>query len=258
MRLKDKVAIVTAAGSGAGRAGAVIFAREGAKVIVGDIDPRGGAETVKSIRDAGGEASFVQTDVGKVEDVRKLVQTAVDIYGKLNILWNHAGIPGPGNLEVTGEAEFDRTMAINLKGGFFATKFAVPHMKEAGTGSILFTASVSALRASPGSPSYSLSKGGLIPLTLSLAVSLGPYNIRANCICPAPMYTPMLPAFLNRGESKENGFVEHAIKALEQKSPMGRLATPEDVAYAALFLVSDEASFINGVILQIDGGMIAR
>ena len=258
MRLKDKVAIITAAGSGAGRVGALIFAREGAKVIAGDIDPIGGEETVKIIRDSGGEASFVHTDVGKVEDVRNLVETAVDLYGKLNILWNHAGIPGPGTLEATEEADFDRAMAINVKGGFFATKFAVPHMKKAGSGSVLFTASVSALRASPNSPSYSLAKGGLIPFTLSLAVYLGPHNIRANCICPAPMYTPMLPVFLDRAKSMGKGFIEDTIKTLEQRSPMGRLAKPEDVANAALFLVSDEASYINGVILQVDGGMVVK
>jgi NAD(P)-dependent dehydrogenase (short-subunit alcohol dehydrogenase family) len=258
MRLRDKVAIITAAGSGVGHAGALLFAREGAKVIAGDIDPKGGAETVRIIKDAGGEVSFVKTDVGKVEDVRKLVETAVDIYGKLNILWNHAGIPGPGTLEVTEEVEFDRAMAINVKGGFFATKFAVPLMKKAGSGSIIFTASVSALRASPNSPSYSLTKGGLIPLTLSLAVSLGPYNIRTNCICPAPIYTPMLSVFLDRAGSKGNEFVENAIKALEEKVPMGRLAKAEDVAYAALFLASDDACYINGVILPVDGGWIAR
>lgn len=258
MRLRDKVAIITAAGSGAGRAGALIFAREGAKVVIGDIAPKGGGETVKIIRDAGGEASFVQTDVGKIEDVRKLVETTVNLYGKLNILWNHAGIPGPANLEGTEEVEFDRAMAINVKGGFFATKFAIPHMKKAGSGSILFTASVSALRASPNSPSYSLTKGALIPLTLSLAVSLGPYNIRTNCICPAPMYTPMLPVFLDRSGSKGNQFIENTIKVLEEKVPMGRLAKAEDVAYAALFLASDEACYINGVILPVDGGWVAR
>jgi NAD(P)-dependent dehydrogenase (short-subunit alcohol dehydrogenase family) len=227
-------------------------------VVVGDIDPEGGGETVRVIKNAGGEASFVQTDVGRVEDVRRLVEAAVDLYGKLNILWNHAGVPGPGDLEMTEEAEFDRSMAINVKGGFFATKFAVPHMKKAGSGSIVFTASVSALRASPSSPSYSLAKGALIPLTLSLAANLGPHNIRTNCICPGPIHTPMLQVFLNRAGSQESGVVENAIKSLEQKSPMGRLAKPEDVAYAALFLVSDEASHINGVILQVDGGMIAK
>ncbi len=164
MRLRDKVAIISAAGSGTGRAGALLFAREGAKVIVGDIDPKGGEETVQMITGEGGEASFVQTDVAKVEDVRKLVEAAVDLYGKLNILWNHAGIPGPGKLEDTEEAEFDRTMTINLKGGFFATKFAVPHMKKAGGGSILFTGSVMALRASPHSPSYSMTRVDLFLL----------------------------------------------------------------------------------------------
>jgi NAD(P)-dependent dehydrogenase (short-subunit alcohol dehydrogenase family) len=258
MRLKDKVAIITAGGSGVGRAGAVLFAREGAKVVVGDIDPKGGSETVSIVKDAGGEASFVRTDIAKVEDVKELVETTVKVYGKLNILWNHAGIPGPGSLESTEEDEFDRAMAINIKGGFFAAKFAVPHMTKAGGGSILFTASISALRASPTSPTYSLSKGALVPLTMSLAASLGPHNIRTNCICPGPIHTPMLEGFLNRSGNTDPGFMENITKMVEQKSPLGRLAHAEDVAYAALYLASDEASYVNGVIFPVDGGMIVK
>jgi len=129
MRLKDKVAIISAAGSGSGRAGAVLFAREGAKVVVGDIDPKGGQETVKLVKGAGGEAIFVPVDCGKVADMRKLIDTTMQTYGRLNILWNHAGIPGPGTLETTEEDAFDRAMAINVKGCFFASKFAVPCMK---------------------------------------------------------------------------------------------------------------------------------
>ena len=258
MRLNDRVAIITAAGSGVGRTGALLFAREGAKVVVGDINPKAGEETVRMVKDAGGEASFVRTDVSQLENMRTLVESTVDLYGKLNILWNHAGIPGPGSLETTEEAEFDRTMGINIKGGFFATKFAIPHMIEAGSGSILFTASVSALRASPGSPTYALSKGSLIPLTMSLAATYGPHNIRTNCICPGPIYTPMLEGFLNRERNTDPGFTENVTKMLEQKCPLGRLATAEDIAYAALYLVSDEASYVNGVILPVDGGMIVK
>jgi NAD(P)-dependent dehydrogenase (short-subunit alcohol dehydrogenase family) len=258
MKLKDKVAIITAAGSGVGRTGALLFAREGAKVVVGDINPEGGQETALMVKNAGGEASFVQIDIGNIKDVRKLVEFAADTYGRLDILWNHAGVPGPGSLEMTEEEEFDRTLNINIKGGFFASKFSIPHMIKSGGGAILFTASVSALRASPTSPTYALSKGALVPLTMSLAVTLGPHNIRTNCICPAPIHTPMLEGFLNRGKNPDPSFVDNITKRLEESNPLGRIAKAEDVAYAALYLVSDEASFVNGVILPVDGGMIAK
>lgn len=258
MKLKDKVAIITAAASGVGRAGALLFASEGARIVVGDISRKGGEETVSMIKDKGNEASFVQIDIGSVKDAQKMVDFAVDTYGKLDILWNHAGIPGPGSLETTEEEEFDRTLNINIKGGFFASKFSIPHMIKSGGGAILFTASVSALRASPTSPTYALSKGALVPLTMSLAVTLGPHNIRTNCICPAPIYTPMLEGFLNRGKNPDPSLVENITKRLEENNPLGRIAKAEDVANAALYLVSDEASFVNGVVLPVDGGMIVK
>jgi NAD(P)-dependent dehydrogenase (short-subunit alcohol dehydrogenase family) len=258
MRLKDKVAIITAAGSGSGRAGALIFAREGAKVVGGDISSTAGQETVDMVKKAGGEATFVQVDVGKVEDMRRLIDTTVKAYGKINILWNHAGIPGPGLIEDTEEDAFDKAIRVNIKGGFFATKFVIPHMKKAGSGSIIFTASVAALRASPWSPSYSLAKGGLIPFTMSLAVYLGPHNIRANCICPGGIDSPMLRVFVDRTGSMKEDVKENTIKEVMKKNPIPRLATPEDIANAALFLASDEASYINGAILPVDGGLIAR
>jgi NAD(P)-dependent dehydrogenase (short-subunit alcohol dehydrogenase family) len=257
MRLKDKVAIITAAGSGTGRAGAIIFAREGAKVVVGDIDPKAGGETVKRVKENGGEATFVQIDVGKVADMQRLIDGTVKNYGKLNILWNHAGVPGPGIIEDTEEAEFDLAMNINIKGGFFAAKFAIPHMKKAGNGSIIFTSSVSGMRASRWSPSYSLAKGGLVTLTLSLAVYLGPHGIRTNCICPGGIDSPMLRVFADRKGSLSSEAVNDSIKNTAKRNPTGRLATPEDIANAALYLASDEASFVNGVILPVDGGLSA-
>lgn len=257
MRLKDKVAIITAAGSGAGRAGAVIFSREGAKVVVGDIDPKGGKETVKMVKDKGGEAIFVQIDVGKVADVRRLIDTTVDTYGKINILWNHAGIPGPGLLEETEEAEFIRSFDVNLKGGFFAVKFVAPHMKKAGSGSIILTASIAALRGSPYSASYSSFKGAVVTLTWTMAVYLGRHNIRVNCICPGLIDSPMARVFLNRSGSMSPEAVEKAVQDYgKNKSPMGRIAKPEDIANAALFLASDEAAYVNGVVLPVDGGNI--
>jgi NAD(P)-dependent dehydrogenase (short-subunit alcohol dehydrogenase family) len=258
MRLKDKVAIITAAGSGAGRAGALMFAREGAKVVVADISRKAGEETIKLIKDTGGDATFVEIDAGKVEDMRRLIDTTVNVYGRLNILWNHAGIPGPGLLETTEEAEFDRSIAVNCKSGFFGSKFAVPHLKKAGNGSIIFTASTAALRASKTSPSYSLAKGGLIPFTLTLATILGPYNIRANCICPGSMDTPMMRVFTDRTGTLKGEALENAAKAWEKTAPLNRIAKPEEIAYVALFLASDEASFVTGAIISVDGGAVAK
>ena len=258
MRLKDKVAIITAAGSGSGRAGALIFAREGAKVVVADISAQPGQETVNMVKKAGGEAIFVQIDAGKVEDMQRLIDSAVKAYGKINILWNHAGIPGPGIIEDTGEADFDRAISVNIKGGFFATKFVIPHMKKAGGGSIIFTASTSALRASPWSPSYALAKGGLIPFTMSIAAYLGPHKIRANCICPGGVDSPMLRVFVDRTGSMKKDVKENAISELAKRVPIPRLASPENIANAALFLASDEASYVNGVILPVDGGIITK
>lgn len=254
MRLKDKVAVITAAGSGSGRAGSLIFAREGAKVVVADIDPKGGEETVRMVKEAGGEAYFIPVDCGKVAEMRKLIDAAMNKYGRLNILWNHAGIPGPGTLESTEEEAFDRAMAINVKGCFFASKFAVPYMKQSGAGAILFTSSVSGLRASPYSPSYSLAKGGLVTLTMSLAVYLAPHNIRVNCICPGSIDSPMIRVFIDRSGSLKGEAMENALREHAKKAPLNRMAKPEEIANLALFLASDESSFITGAAVPIDGG----
>lgn len=258
MRLEGKIAIITAAGSGAGRGGALIFSKEGARVVVGDINPEGGEETVKMIKGQGGEAIFVLIDAGKVDDMKRLINTTIDVYGRIDILWNHAGIPGPGILEETEEADFDRAMAVNIKGGFFATKFAVPHMKGTGGGSIIFTGSVSSLRGSPWSPSYSLFKGGLITFTMALAAYLGPFNIRTNCICPALIDTPMNRVFFNRAGTMEAEEVEKAIKDFEKKVPLRRGSTPEDIAKCALFLACEESAYVNGATLVVDGGLITQ
>ncbi len=258
MRLKDKVAVITAAGSGSGRAGSILFAREGAKVVVGDIDPRGGEQTVKMAKEAGGEAFFVPVDCGKVADMRKLIDATMQKYGRLNILWNHAGIPGPGTLETTEEESFDRAMAINVKGCFFATKFAVPPIKQSGGGTILFTSSVSGLRASPWSHSYSLAKGGLVTLTMSLAVYLAPHKIRVNCICPGSIDSPMIRVFIDRSGNLKGEALENAVRENAKKAPLNRMAKPEEIAQLALFLASEESSFITGAAIPIDGGKIAK
>lgn len=190
--------------------------------------------------------------------MKRLIDTTIDTYGTLHILWNHAGIPGPGKLEDTEEADFDHAFNVNCKGGYFAAKFAAPHMRKAGGGSIIFTASVSALRASPWSPAYAMNKGGLIPLTMSLAAYLGPDNIRANCICPGLIDSPMARVFVDRSGTMPKDEVEKTVYGFKQRIPIGRVAAPEDIANVALFLASEEAAYVNGVILPVDGGTIVR
>jgi NAD(P)-dependent dehydrogenase (short-subunit alcohol dehydrogenase family) len=258
MRLDDKVAVVTAAGSGMGRASAQLFAREGAKVVAADIDPKGGEETVELIRQHGGEAMFVQADVAKVRDMENMVTATVEAYGKLNILFNHAGVPGPRGLEDVEESEWDHSLGVLTKGGFFSCKFAVPEMRKTGGGSILFTSSISGFGGSPNSPLYSLAKGGIIMLVKSLALLLARDNIRVNCIAPGLVDTPMLPQFFgfkpDTTDKSRDKIIEHALTLI----PLGRFARPEDIAWAALFLASDESSYVTGTTLLVDGGFRAR
>ena len=255
MRLKDEVAVITGAGSGIGRASAILFASESARVVVADINPISGTETVKLIKDTGGEASFVQIDAGKIYDMERMIKFTVDAYGKLNILFNNAGIAGPGNLEGVKEEEWDETVNVLNKGAFFACQFAVPEMRRAGGGSILFTSSVSGLVGSPFSPTYSMCKGAIILLTKSLALLLAKDNIRVNCICPGPVDTPILRASLGR---KPGVDVEVAKQAFVATVPLARTGRPEEIAYTALFLASDESSYITGIALPVDGGITAR
>jgi len=254
-RLENKVALITAAGSGMGRASAVLFAREGAKVVVDDIDEDKGQEVVNLIRQSQGEAVFVRGDITRLEDMEMMVKTALDTYGKLDILFNHAGAPGPFKLEDVTEKDWQRCIDLNTKGAFFLTKLAVPEIRKAGGGSILFTSSIAGLVGSPTSPLYCMVKGGIVNMARSLALLLAPDNIRVNCICPGGVFTPMSPEFLPPGTAEEKkAMLDQWVKTL----PLGRWGEPEEIAHAALFLVSDESSFITGVALPVDAGYTAR
>lgn len=255
MKLKGKVALITGAGSGFGRAGSILFAKEGAKVVAVDINDEGGQETVKMIEEEGGEASYLHTDVGVVAEVEEMIKTAVKTYGKLNIFWHNAGNAGPGRIDRTTEEDFDRTLAIHIKGGFFGSKFAIPEIKKSGGGSILFTTSASGYRPSPGSPTYSIAKAGLSILTRCLAVQLGRDNIRVNCIAPASNKTGLHAAFMSRDPDLVDP--NKMEKKLLEITPMGRFGELEESAMAALYLVSDDASFVTGTVLPIDGGLMA-
>lgn len=253
--LEGKVAIITGAATGMGRATAKLFASEGAKVSITDIKDKEANETVKMIKEAGGEAMFSHIDVAKLDDLQKMVKITVDTYGKLDIFYHNAGIAGPGSIDVTSEADYDLTMAINLKAGFFGAKYAVPELRKAGGGCILFTSSSGGgLKPSLGSPTYSLTKAGLVMLTRTLASHLAADNIRVNCIAPGAVETPLFPSFFTRGADWN---FEEVKKTIKERRPMKRFGMPEEIAEAALFLASSKASYITGVTLAVDGGFAA-
>ena len=253
-RLQGKVAIITGAGSGMGKAAALLFAAEGAKLAVVDIDEANGQTVAAQIRQAGGEALFVRADTGREADLKNMVKATVDTFGRIDIFWHNAGIAGAGAIEETSEAEFDRQIAIHVKGGFFGAKHVLPEMKKAGGGAILFTSSASGVRASPASPSYSIAKAGLQILAQCIAQANGKYNIRANALCPGPVQTPLWPSFVGRNPDViKPADLERAFLA---RVPMGRMIQPEEIARAALFLCSDEASVVTGVVMPVDGGYL--
>jgi len=255
-RLEGKVAIVTGGASGIGRASALLFAQEGAEVVVADIDKIKGQESAKLINEAGGVATFAETDVSKLTDIEGMIKLTVATYGKLNILFNNAGQPGPWQVQEVTEQEYHDCLDVNTKGAFFATKYAIPEMRNAGGGSIIFTSSISGLRGSFGSPVYSLAKGGLVTMAMSLALLLGSDNIRVNCICAGTVETPMSRRFFGPKSPEE---IERVRGQFIKAIPLGgRIGNPYEIAYAALFLASDEASYITGIALPVDGGLTAR
>jgi len=252
MKLAGKVALITGAATGVGRAAAILFAKEGAKVVVADINEKDGHETIQTIKNAGGDASFVYANLMKTSDIENMIRTAVTTYGRLDVFFHNAGVAGPGRIEFTTEEAYDQIMTIHLKAGFFGAKFAIPELKRAGGGSILFTASGLGLRPSKQAPAYSVSKAGLLMLTRALATVLADDGIRVNAICPGPMdSTPLWKGVLARNPEI---VPDEYAKMNMQVRPIKRLGTPEEMAQAALFLISPEASYITGVALPVDGG----
>jgi 3-oxoacyl-[acyl-carrier protein] reductase len=254
MKLKDRVALITGAGSGIGRASAVMFAQEGAKVVIVDLNQTGAEETVSLIKGNRGEALAIQADVTQAADVERMIQTTAAQFGKLDILFNNAGVPMSFTpIEDLKEDLWDRIMAVNVKGIFLGAKYAVPLMKKQGVGVIINTASISGVRCRPGLSAYSASKGAAIILTKSLAIELASFKIRVNCINPVAAETPMLAKFIHdKGQEYEK--FEEGRQRFISTVPLGRLAEPDDIAYAALYLASDEASLVTGIALDVDGG----
>jgi NAD(P)-dependent dehydrogenase (short-subunit alcohol dehydrogenase family) len=252
MKLVGKVAIVTGAASGIGRASAIAFAREGAAVVVADKNAAAAEETAALIRSEGFSAISIVADVARESSVEAMVAQTAAQFGAIHILFNNAGIVMVKPLETMSEEEWDRVMGINVKGAFLATKHVVPHIRRAGGGAILNTGSIASFTGQLGTPVYSASKGAIALLTKSLALDYGRDNIRVNCICPGITDTPMLREHMGYGA--EGGA---AIRARLARVPTGEILTPEDVARAALYLVSDDSRGITGILHVIDGGLIA-
>jgi NAD(P)-dependent dehydrogenase (short-subunit alcohol dehydrogenase family) len=252
MKLQGKVAIVTGAASGIGRASAIAFAREGARVVAVDIDRPKGEETAAMIAALGGETFFAHADVANEEDVKRFVQEALALWGKIDILFNNAGVVLVKPLEEMTGDEWDRVMSINVKAAFFAIKHVVPHMRRGGGGAILNTGSIASFTGQLGTPVYSASKGAIALLTKSLALDYGRDRIRVNCICPGITDTQMLREHLGHGPEGEA-----RIRSRLSRVPSGEILTPEDVARAALYLVSDDSIGITGILHVVDGGLLA-
>ncbi len=257
MLLQGKVAAITGSTSGIGRAGAIAFAQEGAKVIVTGRSRQRGEEVVSIIKEQGNEASFVPADMLVVADIERLIKTAVDTYGQLDIFWHNAGTVGPDNIEDMTEEAYDSMMTVHLKAGVFGVKFAVPQIRKAGGGSILFTGSVAGLKQSSYSLTYSLAKTGFVMLTKKLAVDLAKDNIRVNCICPGRVETHSRLSIAEQRGQAMGIDPDEWIKRDKRRIPMGRYITEKEVVDGALFLVSDRAASITGVALPIDGGFLA-
>jgi cyclopentanol dehydrogenase len=247
-RLDGKVAIITGAAMGQGEAEAKLFASEGAKVVVTDIAVEEGQAVVEAIKAAGGDAIFIKHDVANEEEWKNVIKTTVDTYGKLNILVNNAGILDLAGLEETSNELWDRTMDVNLKGPFYGCKYAVPEMRKVGGGSVINISSIYGLIGSGGSTAYQSSKGALRIMTKTLAVQYATENIRFNSIHPGTIETPMTAP----------GLADPEIRASWMKViPMARPGKPNDIAYCALWLASDESTFCTGAEIQIDGGTVA-
>ena len=247
-RMDGKVALISGGARGMGEASARLLAKEGAKVVFGDLRDDQGTDLERDIRDAGGEATYVHLDVTKEEDWRKAVETAIGKYGKLNVLINNAGIGLFNLIENTTEEEWDLAFAVHSKGTFFGTKHSIPEMRKAGGGSIINITSIAAQVASPtGGAAYAASKGAVRILTKNTAIHHAKENIRCNSIYPGMIFTPMMEEGLATGKGAN-------AEERKKRIPLGRWGTPEDIANAVLYLASDESSFVTGVELGVDGG----
>ncbi|NQT71634.1 MAG: SDR family oxidoreductase [Chloroflexi bacterium] len=249
--LEGKVALVTGGSSGIGRAAAIVFAREGAKVVIGDVGEEGGDETVTMIKETGGEAMFVKTDVSKADQVKTLIDETIKTHGRLDIAFNNAGVEQVvSTLPDCTEEEWDRVININLKGVWLCLKYEIPVMLNQGKGAIVNTSSVGGLIGGEYNTAYIAAKHGVVGITKSAALEYAAAGIRVNAVCPGMTRTPLVDALTGGNEELENLIIG--------MHPIGRMAEPMEIAEAAVWLCSDEASFVTGHALSVDGGWVAQ
>jgi NAD(P)-dependent dehydrogenase (short-subunit alcohol dehydrogenase family) len=252
MRLEGKVALITGGASGIGRATARLFALEGAAVVIADVNGRAGQEAADEIRQAGGSACFEPADVTQSADCRRVVDRTIREFGKIDILFNNAGIIRRATVLDLSEQDWDRVMAVNVKAIFLLSREVIPYMQKASAGSIINTASGWGLTGGAKAAVYCASKGAVVLLTKAMAVDHGAQNIRVNCICPGDTDTAML-----RNEAEQLGEADDHFLAEAVKRPLGRVGSPEEIAQAVLYLASDASSFVTGTALVVDGGGLA-
>ena len=255
MRLAGRSALITGAGSGIGRATAELFAEEGAAVAVVDLDAAAAEAVAGSISDSGGVACAIGADVSADDQITAAVDRAARLLGRLDIVYNNAGVGAAGSVAEATEENWDRCFDVNVKGTFLTSRAAIPHLQAAGGGSIVNQASVAALVGIQGFAAYCAAKGAVVSLTRSMAVDLAPMGIRVNVLCPGTVYTPLMaPLMLERGQ----GDLGRGLALTAAKYPIGRIGEPSEIARAALFLASSEASFVTGSVFTVDGGMTAQ
>jgi 3-oxoacyl-[acyl-carrier protein] reductase len=245
MRVKDKVVIITGGGSGIGKETGILFAKEGAKVVVADVNEKAGAETVDAIKNAGGEAFFARLDVSNREQSKQVVKDTIAKYSRVDVLINNAGIIQDALVVKMTEEQWDKVIDINLKGPFNCIQAVVEQMISQGSGVILNISSIVALYGNVGQTNYAATKAGLVGMTKTLAKELGKKGIRVNAVAPGFIYTPMTATV-----------PEKILEMMKEKTPLKRLGAPADIANTLLFLSSDDASFINGAVISVDGGLL--
>jgi NAD(P)-dependent dehydrogenase (short-subunit alcohol dehydrogenase family) len=256
-RLANKVALITGAGAGIGRATALLFAQEAAKVVVQDLNAAATQDTVQLIKKAGGEAVGIGGDVTSSTDAQAMVNMAVHTYGRLDVLFNNAGIWRGGTILDISDDDWDRTMAVNVKGIYQVSRYAVPPMMRQGGGSIINAASVAALRGSPMSAAYNTSKGAVLLLTKCMALDFSRYGIRVNCTCPGVIDTQMADELLTYRSRGDDDRKQALLETYQERHAVGRFGQAEEVAKVVLFLASDESSFVTGAAWPVDGGLSA-
>jgi NAD(P)-dependent dehydrogenase (short-subunit alcohol dehydrogenase family) len=253
MKLEQRIAVITGAGSGIGQAMVRLFAGEGARILAADVNENAAQETARMVTEAGGTCRAFAVDVSRPDQVRAMIDQAIAAFGRIDILCNNAGIGSTTDVVECEPDEWDRVMTVNVKSVYLGCKYAIPHMLAQGGGVIVNTASVAGMVGLPKRASYSASKGAVIALTRQVAVEYVEQGIRVNCLCPGTVDSPWVGRLLQQADDPVA-----ARQALVARQPLGRLGTPEEIAAAALYLVSDDAAFITGTGLVIDGGLTAR